>query len=80
MAMFMLEIRTCSDSVIDLVCTFDHLLSLTSIFDRSDKVIEYKISSGQSYFTNNNIPFPCDKLVEKFDWDKEDVIIPFTFS
>lgn len=75
--MYCFLIRTRSGSLLEMICNAKDLCEMTLLFDRSEMVIEYKITSGGTYFTNNTIGFPCEKLVESFDSNKE---MLFTFT
>lgn len=80
-SLYTIQIRNSASKVLEIVCTFDSLAEITHILDKSDphKVFEYKISSVSCVYSQNELPFFCEKLVTEFDWNKEYVPPKFEF-
>lgn len=84
MTLYTIQIRGSgiSSSLAELVCTYDNLSEITHILDSAPpyRVFEYKISSaGGCVYSQKSFPFRCEKLVTKFDWDKEYIPPKFEF-
>jgi hypothetical protein len=57
----------------ELVCTDDSLFGILYTFDKSERVREYKVSSGaNTVYHKEHFRFQCDKLVQDFDWSNDD--------
>ena len=73
MILYTIQIRSASPNLPELVCTYQDLAYITNILDQSDPciVFEYKISSvGGCVYSADYFPFPCEKLVTEFNWNK----------
>lgn len=78
MSLYTIEVRQVgrySSSPYQLVTDFEGLHKFVYILDDSDKVLEYKISSGTFQFTQTTFTVFCEKLVTKFDYTKDSLPI-----
>lgn len=85
MELYTIQIRRAhsTTSTAELVCTYDNLAEITHILDTAEpyRVFEYKISSaGGCVYSQKLLPFLCEKLVTKFDWNKEYIPPKFEFE
>ncbi len=83
MTLYTIQIRGSGSIISELVCTYENLIVITHILDTAPpyRVFEYKISSaGGCVYSTVSFPFLCEKLVTKFDWDKEYIPPKFQFE
>ncbi len=84
MTLYTIQIRSAgsTSTLPEIICTYADLADITFILDEAKpyRVFEYKISSaGGCVYSANDFPFRCEKLVTKFDWDKDYIPPKFEF-